>query len=225
MSRQLEDHVRRRRVLAELAVHPGPNRERTRVAHLVHRHQLRPARRVRVERLAHGEGRRSPLPVAGADVVDDREPRDHLERPRGGDVLAAPADHHGQLPLVVDGVRDRRQQDRVAGSADRRPLLVEPVLELGRLPPEFGHVVPVVHADGQDGRGVRDGCMPADRLDRVARRTPGCLDLSALQTLGTEGEQLAHGRRQRPAGHRTGQVDDLVSDDQPRPGRAAAGGE
>src|SRR5580698_10113714 len=82
-----EDQVGGRRVLAQLAIDPGTDPELSGVTDLVSGHQLGAAGRVAVERLAHREGRRAPLPVARADVVDHGVTRYDLEGTGGGHVL------------------------------------------------------------------------------------------------------------------------------------------
>ena len=71
------------------------------------------------------------------------------------DVLADPADHDGQLALVVHVLRLARQHDRVAG-ADHGGVRLEEHQRLGRrLAAHLGGVVGVVLADA-DHLAARD---------------------------------------------------------------------
>ncbi len=151
------------------------------------------------------------------------KPGDHLESPCCRDVLATATDHHGQLALVVDRVGDHRHHDRVARSRDRRPLFVEPVLPFGRLAAHFGHVRPVVHADGKNGRRVGHRRVPADPLDGMAGGAEPGRDTDPLEAIGSESQQSAHGGGK--SRRRVAQVDDLVSFDQAGTDQAVGQGE
>ena len=94
------------------------------------------------------------------------------------------ADDERQLALVVDHVGDRRQDDGIARPGDGRPLLVEPVLPLRRLAAHFGHVRPVVHADGEDAGRVGHGRMATHRGQVVTGCVPGRRRAHALQSVG-----------------------------------------
>ena len=100
-----------------------------------------------------------------------------------------------------------------------------PILKLGWLPPQLGHVGPVVHADGQDGRGIRHRSMPAHYLERMTRRASRRREARLLEPIRTEGDQPAHRRGQRRFTGGVGQVDDLVANHQPGPGGSTAEGE
>ena len=76
-----------------------------------------------VEALPHHHGRRPPLPVTHAHVVDDDKAGHHLEASVGGDVPASRADDHPQLTLVVDLVGHARYLDGRTGPDDLKPLL------------------------------------------------------------------------------------------------------
>ena len=68
-------------------------------------------------------------------------------------VLGRPPDHDGQLRLVVDALRTRRQPDRVAGADHRGRGLEEDQRQLGDLAAHLLGVVGVVLADRHDLAG------------------------------------------------------------------------
>ena len=76
-------------------------REVLRIAELVGRHEHRPHRAERVERLAAHPLSVAELEVAGGDVVDARVAEDVVERVGFGDVPGRPADHDPELGFVV----------------------------------------------------------------------------------------------------------------------------
>ncbi len=191
-----EDEVRRGRVLSQVVVDPGTHGKLARVPHLVGRRHPRSTRGMRIERLAHREGRSTPLPVPGAHVVDDGEAGHHLHGPIDRDVLASSADDHGQLAFVIDHVRHAWDHDRVARPGNGRALLVEPVLVFGGLTTHLRDVGTVIHADGQDGRWVRDRRAQSHRLDRVPHRGGRRCGVRSIEPGFAKREQLAHRRRQ-----------------------------
>ena len=112
------------RLLARLAVDAQLHRQVVQVGDLVGRHDPRPERAERVDRLAEREDaglHLAPLDVARGDVVEDHEAADVVARLLGREPLARPGDDDGELELVVEllgqvlGVDDRvvRPDDRV----------------------------------------------------------------------------------------------------------------
>ena len=130
------------------------------------------------------------LLIARRHVVGDRVAQDVLSSPGCGNILAGPADHHGQFAFVMDRMGIGRQLDRGIGADDRGIGLEEDHRFLRRSTAHLRGVRGVVlaHADhfaGQDGGQQPDvgqrpgpagerriaewvlGDLPADGLARV----------------------------------------------------------
>ena len=112
------DHVLDRRVLELLTVHRRAQLGGGRVD-LVGRHDPRAERARAVEVLARGELRGVALVVAEGAVLEARVPTHVVEGVGDVDGPARPADHHGQLALVVEGVAGRRAHERRARRHER----------------------------------------------------------------------------------------------------------
>ena len=195
------DQVARVRVLAQLVVDPGADRERVRIADLVRRHQPRAERAVGVEGLAHRHGRRAALPVAHRDVVADREARDDLVRAIARHVAAAAADHEGELALVVEPVRDARQVDRLRrGPITQVDCLLKKIgASVGLVAggSRLGDVVGVVEADRQELRRAQDRRFEPHRREREAARRRLLGAPRGGERVGARCEQRDHVARQR----------------------------
>ena len=211
-----EDHVVGRRVLAQFPVDPGAQAEAMGVTDLVRRHEPGPRRAVGVEGLPERPRRGPPLPVAHGHVVEDGEAGHHRGGVGGRHVPTAAADDHGQLALVVDLGRDRRDLDGVARPDHTGPLLVEPHLVLGPRRPGLGHVGGVVEPDAEHLGGMRDrGAQMAPGPGAVDAR-PSVVASSARSSAAgpaTRNSVMSPGSADR----RIGEVHDHVVDDHPGP--------
>ena len=216
----VEDEVVGLGVLAQLAVHPRLEPEGMRVGDLVCRHEPWPYGAVGVERLSHRHGRAAELPVAHADVVDDRVAGDDRRGSRRGDVPAAPPDDEPQLALVVDDRRGARDVDRLSRTDDAARLLVEPQLHLGLRGARLGDVGCVVQAYREELGRPGDRCGQPDGAQRQPRTVDGA---HGVERIGAEREESGHVARQVGAGG--GDVDDLVAGDRAhvQPVRATEG--
>ncbi len=109
-----EDHVVSRVLLHDLAVDFAAHRQPGAAdRQLIWRHQPWADGRGVLERLALQELGGASLPVACADVVEDRVPGDMIEGRLGHDVPAAPADDDGELDLPVHLLDDGGHLDLV----------------------------------------------------------------------------------------------------------------
>ena len=88
---------------------------------------------------------------------------------------------------------------------------------------QFGHVRPVVHADGQNDRRVRHRRVTAHRGDVVARRRAARCGAGLFESLGAQRQQPGHRRRQSGGG--VAEVEDLLPEDQAGPRTSVAQGE
>ena len=144
------DHVLDRRVLEHLPVHRRAQLGGGRID-LVGRHQPRAERARAVEVLARGELRGVALVVADRTVLEARVPADVVEGVGDVDGPARPADHHGQLALVVEDVAGRRAHERRARGHQRGAVPGEERRVLGDdLGGRLGPVVVVVEPDAED---------------------------------------------------------------------------
>src|SRR5579863_456376 len=140
----IEDQIARVRMLAQLAVDEGLEFERMRVAQLVGGDDPRSDRPVGIERLAERHGRRTPLPITHADIVDDEIPRDHLARAVAWHMTASAADNESQLALVVERFGGARQMNRIIRRVDATRLFVKKEREGRLLHPSLGDMVGVI---------------------------------------------------------------------------------
>ena len=128
------------RLLPHLAVDSKLHREVVRVGHLVRRHDPRPERAERVDRLAEAEDARAhlaALDVARRDVVEDHVPADVVHRLLRREPLAWLREDDGELQLVVELLRQVLGVDHgLVGPDDRVDVLEE-------VDPGRDHVRPV----------------------------------------------------------------------------------
>ena len=129
------------------------------------------------------------LQVARGHVVGDRVAEDHVGGLLRRHVAADPADHHGELALVVDALRLRRVEDLVAGADHGGVGLEEHQRLLGHLAAHLGGVRGVVlpdrdHLAARDHRGqqpdVGEPVLGLRRLDPGVQRVAGQLDDDAV---------------------------------------------
>ena len=196
-------------VLPDLAVHHGLEAEMVGIADLVRGDDPGTDRAMRVERLAHREGRRMALPVARRHVVDDGVAEDMVLRVGFAHALRRAADHDAQLDLIVELIADPGI-DRVERAGEAAGLLVEPELlgrrrlaETLRLLDMLG----VVHADRQEL------ARPFHRRQQLRLGEREGI-LSRLDDLGGAGEHAIAAGYQRQhggmVGHQWRQRDDPV---------------
>ena len=116
-------------VLPRLAVHAQLHRQVVRIGDLVGRHDPRPERAERVDRLAereHAGAHLAPLDVARGDVVEDHVAADVVGRLLGREPLPGLPDHDRELELVVELLGQvLRVDDRIVGPDDRVDVLEE----------------------------------------------------------------------------------------------------
>ncbi|MDX6602850.1 MAG: hypothetical protein QOF13_2052 [Solirubrobacterales bacterium] len=204
--KQVEDHLGRARVLAQVVVDVAAHAQVLGIADLLRRYQPGAERAVRVEGLSDRHRLRAPLPVADAEVVGAGVAGDHLVGALDRHVAAALADHQRQLCLVVEQRRDLRHVHLGPRPSHAGHLLVEEDRHLGRLHPHLGDVIGVVERDRQvlAGRGWGQE-----------------LDIGERKAGGTAGELLEAGPADRVKGQGgfgwdvpAGEVDDLVTIDE-----------
>ena len=182
--RDVEDHVARRRVLAQLGLGAGRRdpAAHARVARieLVGGHDPRPHRAEGVAVLAEHPLLVAHLHVARADVVEHGVAADMVHRPRARDVAPTAADHHRQFALVVDllGHRLARQPHHVVRADHGLGELGEhhrPLVFLGQAVAEHAArqllcMRVVVAPDAEDvAPRARDRRTQGDRIHRHAR--------------------------------------------------------
>ena len=131
-----------------LAVQPRGQRELSRIGDFVGGDDPRPERTGAGPVLARGDGEF--LVVAHAAVDKDGVARDVVERAVDRDMPAALADHHGQLALEVEIVRQLRpdhlplMSNQGVGEADEHARLFR------QFAAHFGGVIAIVHAGADD---------------------------------------------------------------------------
>ena len=160
-------------MLYRLPIHARHKLERLDIGDLVHQHQRRAAGREGVERLPGRPLARQHLDIARADIVEGHCARDIRERRVGGDLFAAPADHHRQLGLVVDLLADARQDDRAVGTGQRVAELREEDRHLGHFEAGLGRVLAIVQPEADNLVGIGDGWTQAHASQR-ARSVARC---------------------------------------------------
>ncbi|GAA3295706.1 hypothetical protein GCM10020295_23540 [Streptomyces cinereospinus] len=109
-----------------------------------------PERAGGVEALGPGPLLLAPLDVAGGDVVGAGVAEDDVLDPLAGDLTAHPADHDGQLGLVVEFLGEGGVLDLVAVADHRGGRLEEGERGVGGLVAQLTRVFGVVAAEGDD---------------------------------------------------------------------------
>src|SRR5579859_4637954 len=163
-----EDQVAGARILAQVAVDPGPEAEVARVGYLVGRRDPGPDRAERVGALGPRPLGFAALEVTGRDVIGDAVARDPAAGPH----------YDRQLALVVQPAHDLGADDRAAGRSHRAPHLDEHDRELGALSAGLLDVLGVVEADRVHGSGIRNRRQQRHVIERPvpgveARLGPG----------------------------------------------------
>ena len=190
--RHIPDHLGRRVVLSQVAVHVRSQAERLCVGNLVPRDDPRAERRRCVEVLAGAEPILEPplrvgnrLPVAGRHVVGDGIPEHVLERPLARDVAARLADDHRQFDLVIELLRDDGVEDHRVAGADHGQRRFEEELGIVLLNRRLLlTVIPVVLTAVEDDRGqerreqrdVLERVGDSGMRERLLRGPPGRLE-------------------------------------------------
>ena len=123
-----------------------------------------------VEVLADRPLRRALLVVAHRDVVEAAVAEDEVQGGVLRDVLAAPADHHRELGLVVELVRDARAQRLAAVRQQRTRAAEEEPRVLGLLATAFLGMVVVVQAEADHLAGLGQQRRQRRGRQRQARR-------------------------------------------------------
>ena len=159
-----------------------------------------------VPALAEDHRRRTSLPVANGDVVDDRVARDHGPGISRSDAPATPPDDEGELALVVDCGGRARDVDVPSRPVDAGDLLVEDGRERREFLARLGSVIGVVQADGEEL--ARLGHRRQERLLGQCDPSVAGVDGAAgrLPRRLTGGQEPAHAPRQ--VGRRDAQIDD-----------------
>ena len=189
-------HAARVRLLPRLAVDAQLHREVVRVGDLVRRHDPRPERAERVDRLAEAEHARAhlaALDVAGGDVVEDHVAADVVRGLLRREPLAGLLEDDRELELVVEllgqvlGI-----DDRLVGPDDRVDVLEE--VDPGRDPVRPVDVLRLLLVLAEVARRVEELLRDDRRAQlRLRQRRPlaGLLGAAAL-------EPLAHRRHVEP---------------------------
>src|SRR5512143_322753 len=101
-ARHVVDHLGGAGILDGLAVDEAADAQRARIGQVVGGDEPRPERAERVEALPAYPLAVAELEIPGRHVVEARVPEHVIQRPRRGYVTGTPADHDGELGLVVD---------------------------------------------------------------------------------------------------------------------------
>src|SRR5262245_6886324 len=104
------------RALPQLAIDPGLEIERVRVANFIRRDDTWTQRAVGVPRFAHSEGRYAPLPIPHAHVIGDRVANNDLTGAVFRDMPTVAPNHHGELPFIIELLGSPRQVDVPVGA-------------------------------------------------------------------------------------------------------------
>src|SRR6266478_1700738 len=163
-------------VQAALNAQPvGPRR------HGIGRHQPGAERPGGIEILAHRPLRRAQLKIANRRIVEQGVARNVIEGSVALDAASSPADHHGELRLIVEGGRFAWPQDRFTVSDQTRREAREDFGIDRLLESAFLEVIIVVETDTEDFR------RPGHR-----RQYPNCVQVDSMhgQKVSASAQQI-----------------------------------